>query len=230
MAIILNMDTSTEVCSVCVSENGTILSIREDREGKNHASLLTIFIEEVLKESGLQSTDLSAVSVSKGPGSYTGLRIGVSAAKGIAYALDIPMIAPGTLDIMRSGYLGKNSPVENTLYVPMIDARRMEVYNAVYNHKAEKIREVNAEVITETSFREYLPEYKLVLFGNGASKCREILKSRSFIIDEQYRHSSSYMVRLSESRFEKSAFEDTAYFEPFYLKDFVATTPKNKVF
>ncbi len=230
MARILNIDTSTEVCSVCISEEGKILSIREDRQGKNHASLLTVFIEETLKEAGLESRELSAVSVSKGPGSYTGLRIGVSAGKGIAYALDIPLIAPGTLDIMRSGYLSQNSAREDTLYVPMIDARRMEVYNAVYNHKGERIREVNAEVISPDSFQEFIPEHTIVLFGNGASKCREILGGKHFNFHEQFRHSSSHMIHISESRFEKSIFEDVAYFEPFYLKDFIATTPKNKVF
>jgi tRNA threonylcarbamoyladenosine biosynthesis protein TsaB len=230
MTRILNIDTSTEVCSVCVSENGEVLSIRENSEGKNHASLLTLFIDDVLKESETPPGRLSAVSVSKGPGSYTGLRIGVSAAKGIAYALNIPVLAPGTLDSMTAGYLKGNHPEENHLLVPMIDARRMEVYSAVYNSAGNPLREVKAEIIETASFNRYLPEHTLILFGNGAEKCREVLDAKNFRIDENFTHSSSHMSMLSDTLFKEKKFEDVAYFEPFYLKDFIATTPRNKVF
>lgn len=233
MTYILNIDTSTSICSVSLSEGNRVLDVKEDYEGRNHAKLLTPFIEEILKENNLSPNELSAVSVSKGPGSYTGLRIGVSVAKGIAYALSIPLISVDTLLIMASGYLEENkslSKKENVVLCPMIDARRMEVYSALFDSGLSALREVKAEIIDENSYRLIMEENQFHIFGDGASKCAELLQSENLIISQDFKISSRYMAGLSAEKFEKQKFEDVAYFEPFYLKDFIATTPKNKVF
>lgn len=229
MALILNFDTSTPVCSVALSEGGKILALRENTEGKNHAALLTVFIDEVLKEAGRKAGDLDAVAVGKGPGSYTGLRIGVSSAKGMAYALSVPVIALPTLKIMARGYATEKSLNNNVLMVPMIDARRMEVYSAIYSVSLDEIRETQAEIIEHTSFAKYLSTSNLHLFGDGAEKCKKVLSGSDIYIDSDFTISAKYMPELSLQAFENKQFEDVAYFEPWYLKDFIATTPKKKV-
>ena len=234
MATILNIETSTEVCSVVLAKNGEILFEKESAEGLNHSELLTVFIEELFAENKLQMNILHAVAVSKGPGSYTGLRIGVSVAKGLCYALDIPLIAVGTLDAMGS-YVSQNLNHNNTiqsdniLFCPMIDARRMEVYTALYNSHGENIKPVSAEIIDENSFSSFLKDHQIQFFGNGAAKCKSLLIHSNALFDGPSKTSARFMQNLAERKYNNNEFENVAYFEPFYLKDFVATIPKNKI-
>ena len=321
--MILNIETSTGVCSVSVSSDSSILSYRESGADRSHAALLTIFIEEAMKESGKDFTDLSAVAVSKGPGSYTGLRIGVSTAKGICYGADLPLIAVDTLQTMALGIIrprntglindpepqrddtsgrgngrddepgdskdkktgnrrdyepGKgrddesgndryNKPgksidakpvnssdeesVKNSdeergksidtakllagtgndkiLLCPMIDARRMEVYTAMYDTGGKQVSEIHASVIDESSFRELLGEKMILFFGDGADKCRGVLSHRNAVYVPGIHPSALQMAELSHKAFHEGRFEDVALFEPFYLKDFITTTPKKNI-
>lgn len=232
MSLILNLETSTTICSVSLSDNDTLIAVKEDANGRNHASLLTVFIEDILKKAGIKPEDLNAIAVSKGPGSYTGLRIGVSVAKGLAYGLKIPLIAIDTLEMMAKGYRMENPELEkaqNILLCPMIDARRMEVYSAIFDSTGKQIREVRAEIIDETSFDKELKTHRLYFFGDGAAKCSTVLRDANLVIDEVFRISSRFMIPFSWIKFEQKHFEDVAYFEPFYLKDFIATIPKNKM-
>lgn len=237
MALILNIETSTIVCSVSVSRDGIVLAIKESREEKSHAKLLTIFIDELLKELNYKIDDLDAVAISKGPGSYTGLRIGVSTAKGLCYAKDLPLIAINTLQSMANGIILKfnsnNLPIENVetaILVPMIDARRMEVYSAFFNSKGESLRDVMAEIIDDHSYKEILSKQKMIFFGDGSEKIRETIQHENAIFLTDIYPSSKDMAELSESAYQKREFENVAYFEPFYLKDFVATVPKKNIF
>ena len=235
MALILNIETSTEVCSVTISRDGEKLFQKESTEGLNHSEYLTVFIEEIFQENNLKMNDLDAVAVSKGPGSYTGLRIGVSVAKGLCYALDIPLIASSTLESMafyiaqniHNYYTTRND--ESILFCPMIDARRMEVYTSLFSSKGEMIRSIEAEIIDEHSFQKELEEHSIVFFGNGAKKCREKIIHKNALFSGPEKASAQFMQSLSEIKYKKKEFEDVAYFEPFYLKNFVATIPKNKI-
>ena len=229
MALILNIETSTKVCSVTLAKDGNVLSLRESYEDKSHATLLTVFIDEILKEQNVSAQALDAVAVSKGPGSYTGLRIGVSTAKGIAYGIGKPLIAVNTLQAMTKGlFESKVSAVEGAdLFLPMIDARRMEVYTGVWDKTEKQIQEITSKVIDEDAFSNH--SEKLLLFGNGAQKCKEVLNQENVLFFDDYVISASHMVTLSEQKFKDKKFEDVAYFEPFYLKEFMATTPKNNV-
>ena len=234
MATILNIETSTEVCSVVLAKDGKILFEKESTQGLSHSELLTVFIEELFAENKLQMRILDAVAVSKGPGSYTGLRIGVSVAKGLCYALDIPLIAVGTLDAM--GYYvcqnlnhTDNISNDNILFCPMIDARRMEVYTALYNSKGENIKQVSAEIIDENSFSSFLKDHKVQFFGNGSAKCKSLLIHPNALFEGPSKTSARFMQNLAEKKYNTNEFENVAYFEPFYLKDFVATIPKNKI-
>ena len=236
MAIILNIETSTEICSVTFAKNGRLLFNEEITEGLNHSELLTVFIEKLLLENNFNLKDLDAIAVSKGPGSYTGLRIGVSVAKGLCYALDKPLIAVGELDAMAD-YTSRNlkdfmpdTTDNNVLLCPMIDARRMEVYTAVYDSKGEKTQPVSAKIIDENSFSSILNDNRILIFGNGALKCRPLLKHPNILFKGPAKSSARFMQNLAETKYNKKDFENVAYFEPFYLKDFVATVPKNKVF
>lgn len=236
MALILNIETSTEVCSVSLAKNGNILFKKESTEGLNHSKILTVFIEDLIKENNLEIKSVNAVAVSKGPGSYTGLRIGVSVAKGLCYALDIPLISANSLEIMGKyaaqnlnefGFENENKPV---LFCPMIDARRMEVYTAIYNIKGEEIRPVSAEIINENFISSLLEENHILFFGNGAEKCKNIIKNKNAVFKGPTTTSAEFMQKLTEEKFNNKQFEDIAYFEPFYLKNFLATIPKNKFF
>lgn len=227
MALILNIETSTEVCSVALSKNGKLLFLRETSEGLSHSELLTVFIEELFAENDLKLNQLEAISVSKGPGSYTGLRIGVSVAKGLCYALDIPLISVNSLEIL-SNYAALN-PIEDLLFCPMIDARRMEVYTALYNSKCEEIMPVSAEIIDDGFLKEYLKDSRILFFGNGAEKCKSQITHPNAIFSGPERTSAQFMQKLAEAKYNNKEFEDVAYFEPFYLKNFVATIPKNKI-
>ncbi len=233
MSLILNLDTATSVCSVALARDEEILAQRMNNEGKNHAALLTTFIDQVLKETGTEPGSLDAVAVSKGPGSYTGLRIGVSTAKGMAYALSVPLLSAGTLEIMANGYLSVHPGItmeEKTLLCPMIDARRMEVYSAFFDTRLNPVREVLADIVDEKSYRELLNNHRILFFGDGAEKCRKMLRHDHALIDSSYNLSASHMVKLTLEKFRHGRFENVAYFEPFYLKDFVAIVPKNKIF
>jgi tRNA threonylcarbamoyladenosine biosynthesis protein TsaB len=235
MAAILNIETATQVCSVALSANGNVLQIRETSEKNSHSSTITVFIEEILKIAGMPFSALDAVAVSMGPGSYTGLRIGVSTAKGICYAIDKPLIALSTLQSMAAGMIvGMESrqigtPSLPILFCPMIDARRMEVYNGLYDLELKPAREIRAEIITESSFAAELEMHQVWFFGDGADKCKTVLghhPNARFIDDFQL--SASYMVGLAEEKYSRSEFEDVVYFEPYYLKDFIPGIPKVK--
>ena len=232
MALILNIETSTEVCSVSLAKDGKLILKKEDTQGKTHASLLTVFMQEIFKETEFAVNQLDAVAVSKGPGSYTGLRIGVSVAKGIAFAAEIPLISISTLQAMAVG-ISKNHKKENNeniLFCPMIDARRMEVYSAFYNSNNKLVKEISADIIDDDSYKEYLQKNKLLFFGNGAEKCKATIKSENAEFIDNIVCSSENMIELSEKAFQNSNFEDIAYFEPFYLKDFIATVPRKNIF
>lgn len=236
MSLLLNIETSTAVCSVALSKNGKLLHLKEDTAGMKHASHLSVFIEEVLQENNLKVTDLDAVAISMGPGSYTGLRIGVSTAKGICYGADIPLIAVSTLQSLTQLVLQQKEQlkhiknIDSAYFCPMIDARRMEVYTAFYNNKTEQQREISADIIDENSFADELKNREIVFFGDGAEKCKSALQSNSGIFIDNIQASALGMIALSEEKFKQQQFEDVAYFEPFYLKDFVATTPKKNIF
>ena len=221
MALILNIETATKNCSVALSKDGRTLAIREIAEQNfSHAEKLHIFIEELFAESHLKLQDLSAIAVSQGPGSYTGLRIGVSAAKGLCYALSIPLIAVDTLEI-----LARKINISNGTILPMIDARRLEVYSAFFDSNYAKIRETKAEIIDENSFQEETEILHLI--GDGAMKFKEILTGEKFkYYPEMQFPSATEMSLISFQKFQNKQFEDVAYFEPFYLKDFVLITKK----
>ena len=196
-------------------------------QGYSHAEKLHVFIEEILKETGVSVQDLKAIAVSKGPGSYTGLRIGVSVAKGLCYGLKIPLIAINSLEVM--GIHAAENSSEKMLFCPMIDARRMEVYTALYNAEGVAISPVSAEIIEEDFLADQLKTNKILFFGNGAEKCKTKITHSNALFNGPAKTSAQFMQKLSETKYNNQEFEDVAYFEPFYLKDFVATIPKNKV-
>ena len=221
MTYILNLETATKNCSVSISQNGQTILCKEMAEaGYSHAEKLHVFIEECIKESNITFKDLSAIAVSQGPGSYTGLRIGVSAAKGLCFALDLPLIAVDTLQVLAS-----KLSISDGVIIPMIDARRMEVYSAIFNSKLEKIREVQAEILTESSFEEISETIHFV--GDCAEKAKTVLTKSNFIFHEEIIYpSANEMSELSYKKFQENKLEDVAYFEPYYLKDFMASVSK----
>jgi len=233
MALILNIETSTDICSVSIARNGKVLGLNESRDKKSHAALLAVFIKELTSELKLGLPELEAVAVSKGPGSYTGLRIGVSTAKGIAYGAGIKLIGIPTLTAMAFSVLRKFSDEgskKNLLLCPMIDARRMEVFTALYTASLEPYKEISAEIIHPGIFSDYLDKNEIWFFGNGSEKCRGIIQHPNARFIEAIEPSASWMAELSEKAFQEGQFEDVAYFEPFYLKDFIATIPRKNIF
>jgi len=219
MGLILSIETSTRSCSVALSLNGELVkSIEEVSEQYSHSEQLTVFIEELLLNENIKVIDLDAIAISSGPGSYTGLRIGTSTAKGLCYACGIPLIAIPTLDAMAEGM--KNNYPDIQL-CPMIDARRMEVYCAVYYSSLAS--SVEAKVINKDSFKKVLSQGSVLFFGDGAEKCKKIIdhKNANFISD--FFPSSKFMSSLAEQSFKKKKFENIAYFEPFYLKNFITS-------
>ncbi|TCD08239.1 tRNA (adenosine(37)-N6)-threonylcarbamoyltransferase complex dimerization subunit type 1 TsaB [Pedobacter frigidisoli] len=228
MAKILQIETATSFCSVALSIDGKTVFVKEESGQNLHARNLTLFIDEVIKSAGLAYADLDAIAVSKGPGSYTGLRIGVSTAKGLCYALEKPLIAIETLEMMAAGFLIKN-PNYTGLICPMIDARRMEVYTSVFDSKLDILEPTSAKIIDENSFEHLLAQNKITFLGDGAAKCAETLNHANANFSEANFNSANYMSKLANEVFYKTNFEDVAYFEPFYLKDFVVTQPKKKV-
>lgn len=231
MALILNLETATTACSVSVSRDGKMLALKEQNGDYTHAENLTLFVEDVLKQARLRLNELDAIAVSKGPGSYTGLRIGVSTAKGLCYSLDKPLIALNTLKSMAEGILSSHKKMitPSSLLCPMIDARRMEVYCAVYNATGKEIKATAAEIIDENSFADLLKDHQLVFFGDGAAKCKSTFADNvnAIFIDDIY-PSAKDMITAAEEAFTQKMFEDVAYFEPFYLKDFVAGKKKGE--
>lgn len=234
MDIILIIESSTEVCSVSLLKDGRLWDTKESGEGQNHARLVTVFAEELLSRNNVKSSELKAVAISKGPGSYTGLRIGASAAKGICYAANIPLIAVGTLEAMakhvalnRAEYqIPEDKPL---LLCPMIDARRMEVYSMLLNDSGQILRPITAEVIDETFLKKELETNTIAFFGNGAPKCESVIKSENALFLHHVNASAKYMSELVWEAYNNKHFEDVAYFEPFYLKDFVVTVSKKSV-
>jgi len=234
MALILSLETATEVCSVALFRDETLLGIRESGAKNVHSAMLTVFIEEIIREAGIQVNDLDAVAISMGPGSYTGLRIGVASAKGLCYAMDKPLIAVSTLQSMAAGISGeiknKNYPFREPCYIcPMIDARRMEVFCALYDDKAVEVQPARAEIMEENSFGDLLKDHRIFFGGEGAEKCRPLLGTReNAVFIENFRASARFMTSLALAKYNGGGFEDLAYFEPFYLKDFVAGEPRVK--
>ena len=228
MERIILIETSTALCSVAMAEDGAVTAYKESSAPKAHASLTAVFIDEILKEKGLTMSDCKAVCVSMGPGSYTGLRVGVSTAKGLCFGSGLPLIAVGTLDTLVaqaqvSGQIG------NARYVvPMVDARRMEVYTAIFTPEGKQITETAPMIIDENSFAEQLAEGEVLFIGDGAGKCADIIKhpNAKFI---QCNPQASAMLSPAQAAYKEKRFEDVAYFEPFYLKEFVATVSKKKM-
>lgn len=228
MSTILQIETATQVCSVALAINGETIALKEEAAQNIHAASLTLFIEEVIKTAKLDYAALDAVAVSKGPGSYTGLRIGVSTAKGLCFALDKPLIAIHTLEMMANGFLLQN-PNYGGLVCPMIDARRMEVFTAVYTNHLAEFETVNAKIVDERSFILELDNHFVTFIGDGAEKCKAVLEHQNAHFSTANFNSAANMSTLAKKAFDHQVFEDVAYFEPFYLKDFVFTTPKNRL-
>lgn len=226
MACILNIETSTDVCSVAVSENGACIFKEEDRSGPNHAVKLGVFVDEALSFTDNHAIPFDAVAVSSGPGSYTGLRIGTSMAKGICYARDLKLLAVPTLEVLCVPVLLRHELPDDALLCPMIDARRMEVYAAVFNRALRPVRATMADVVDQSTYKEFLDEHPVYFFGNGAAKCMEAIAHPNAHLIEGIEPLAKNMFPLAEKRFLREEFEDVAYFVPNYLKDFVALKPK----
>ncbi|WP_353138704.1 tRNA (adenosine(37)-N6)-threonylcarbamoyltransferase complex dimerization subunit type 1 TsaB [Pseudopedobacter sp.] len=229
MSLILHIETSTATCSVALSENGELLANVDKTEKNIHASSLTLFVQDVLKEADRDIKELTAVAVSMGPGSYTGLRIGVSTAKGLCYALDIPLIAVNTLEAMANGFKNRCFSVnKHTLFCPMIDARRMEVYSAVFDDELKMVKGVEAVIVEENSFKDVLDTHIVYFFGDGAAKCEEVLGTHlNARVLDIYKNSAVDMMSIAHEKYENKNFVDVAYFEPYYLKDYIAGVKKS---
>ncbi|MCS4228725.1 tRNA (adenosine(37)-N6)-threonylcarbamoyltransferase complex dimerization subunit type 1 TsaB [Sphingobacterium sp. BIGb0165] len=226
--LILQIDTSTTVCSVALSENGQTLAVIDLDEPNAHAAKVTVLIEQILCETKRSMKELIAIAVSMGPGSYTGLRIGVSTAKGLCYGLDIPLIAINTLEALFFGYQEQFGLQEGEAFIPMLDARRMEVYSAVYDHKRGLVKPTSAEIIDADYYEELLTKYNRVnLFGSGADKFDTLFETNDRVnVQLGFKDSAAFLSQLAFDKFQNKEFEDVAYFEPFYLKDFVVMTKK----
>lgn len=233
MAVILCIETGTDICSVGIARDGEPVLLRESGEGRDHARKVGVFVDELLRETGISCDDIDAVAVGKGPGSYTGLRIGVSFAKGLCYGAGKPLIAVGSLDalvqVAREDYEAGIIDIdgwEQAALCPMVDARRMEVYAQVFDSAGNRLTDVAAEIIDERSFAVWRKNGKLVVFGNGAAKCAEVLPDVALA---NVVPSARGIAPLAQLAFERGEFENMAYFEPFYLKDFVVTTSRRKL-
>jgi len=227
MCTILSIETATPACSCALSRDGELLLSREDFRGQSHATLLGVFVDEIMKYVRKEGITLDAIAVSSGPGSYTGLRIGVSEAKGLSYGLDIPLIAIPTPLVMAAMVAERAG--EDDLLCPMIDARRMEVYATFFNRTLETIRPTAADIVDGESYLDLLSRHKVHFFGNGADKCREVITHPNALFVEDIHPLATGMVPLAEQAFNEKRFVDSAYFEPHYLKEFVATVARNKI-
>ncbi|BAU53904.1 tRNA (adenosine(37)-N6)-threonylcarbamoyltransferase complex dimerization subunit type 1 TsaB [Mucilaginibacter gotjawali] len=225
MSLLLQIETATTSCSVALAKDGVVLGFKQINQRNIHAEVITLFVEELLVSAGLKYDELDAIAVSSGPGSYTGLRIGISTAKGLCFALDKPLIAIETLEAMVYGIINADQSAisADTLLCPMIDARRMEVFTAVFSAGGTKIKPTAAEIIDANSFADLLEINKILFFGDGAEKCREVLgahRNASFLPD--FVNSAVHLTQKALEKFRNKEFEDVAYFEPYYLKDFIA--------
>ena len=230
MSCILNIETSTDVCSVAISDSGQVIFNKEDHSGPNHAVKLGVYVDEALDFLDSHGLPLEAVAVSCGPGSYTGLRIGVSMAKGICYGRGVKLIAVPTLELMAVPVLlGEHPEEEDALIVPMLDARRMEVYAEVLDRALKVVRPIQADIVDADTYKEYLNQHHVYFFGNGAAKCMETINHPNAHLVEGIEPLAKNMAPLAEKRFVEGKFEDVAYFVPFYLKDFVAKMPKKLI-
>ena len=230
MSCILNIETSTDVCSVAISDSGQVIFNKEDHSGPNHAVKLGVYVDEALDFLDSHGLPLQAVAVSCGPGSYTGLRIGVSMAKGICYGRGVKLIAVPTLELMAVPVLlGEHPEEEDALIVPMLDARRMEVYAEVLDRALKVVRPIQADIVDADTYKEYLDQHHVYFFGNGAAKCMETINHPNAHLVEGIEPLAKNMAPLAEKRFVEGKFEDVAYFVPFYLKDFVAKMPKKLI-
>jgi len=231
--MILCLETATSVCSVALCTANGVVSSRQNSENRSHASLLTVFIEDILREQGVKTIDLDAVAVSKGPGSFTGLRIGVSVAKGISYRTDIPLIAIDTPLSMFCGMKyadhGMKGITSDSVWCPMLDARRMEVYYCLFDHSGNRITDILAEIIGENSFSDIPEERQMIFFGDGAMKCKGVIKRNNSLFYPGFEILADYMHKPVYEAYSAGRYEDIAYFEPFYLKDFITTTQKKNV-
>lgn len=234
MSLILCIETGTDICSVGLARDGELISLRESDQGRDHARQVGVFVDELLSQTGIAPEELDAVAVGKGPGSYTGLRIGVSFAKGLCYGLRIPLVAIGSLDALtevakedyEAGILSVDRWEEACL-CPMVDARRMEVYARVFDSAGHPLSEVTAEVVGSGSFDGWRGAGPLVIFGTGAAKCADVLGD---VLAVEVVPSARGLARLAQQALDEGRTEDVAYFEPFYLKDFVVTTSRKKLF
>lgn len=227
MSCILNIETSTDVCSVAISDNGQVIFNKEDHSGPNHAVKLGVYVDEALSFIDAHGIPLEAVAVSCGPGSYTGLRIGVSMAKGICYGRDVKLISIPTLELMAVPVLlGEHPTEEDALIGPMLDARRMEVYAKVMDRALKEVRPIQADIVDADTYKEYLDRGTVYFFGNGAEKCMEVINHPNARLVKGIEPLAKNMAPLAEKRFVEGKFEDVAYFVPFYLKDFVVKMPK----
>lgn len=228
MSCILHIETSTNVCSVAVSEDGKVIFDKADRTGNNHAEALGSFVDEAMSFADSHAIPLDAVAVSSGPGSYTGLRIGVSMAKGVCYALNLPLLSVPTLELMCVPVLLRNEEIEDdALLCPMIDARRMEVYAALYDRALKPVRGIQADVVDADTYRQWLEERPVYFFGNGAAKCMDTINNPNAHLIEGIEPVAKWMMPLAERKMLNDIHEDVAYFVPYYLKDFVAKQPKD---
>ncbi|MCF7559239.1 tRNA (adenosine(37)-N6)-threonylcarbamoyltransferase complex dimerization subunit type 1 TsaB [Sabulilitoribacter multivorans] len=222
MSLILNLETATTNCSVSLSKDGKTIAIKEDNDKNySHAERLHVYIDAVLREAKVTPKEIDAIAISKGPGSYTGLRIGVSAAKGLCFSLGIPLISIPTLEA-----LAHQAKIDDGIIIAMLDARRMEVYSAIFDVNYQQIRETKAQILEETTFSEYLNNGKVYFVGNGVEKTKSIIHNPNAVFIEDKLPSANNMSLLAFNKYKISDFEDVAYFEPYYLKDFVALKPK----
>jgi tRNA threonylcarbamoyladenosine biosynthesis protein TsaB len=229
MSRILQIETATTVCSVALATGGVVTAFKQVDQRNIHAEVITLYIEELVSSAGINYNDLDAIAISSGPGSYTGLRIGVSTAKGLCYALDKPLIAIETLEAMANGIIADKSLNidKQTLLCPMIDARRMEVYTALFDTSGNRVKATAAEIIDEHSFNEYLANQKILFFGDGAEKCQSVLGNNpnaQFLTG--FTNSATHLATQATNKFTNQDFEDVAYFEPYYLKEFLVTSKK----
>lgn len=229
MGLILSIETATKICSVALAKDGNIIASKETTEGNSHSTQLAPFIKEIMSENEFDFADLQAIAVSMGPGSYTGLRIGVSTAKGLCFGLDIPLIAVSTLEAMGVQAVKQYKNLEkNMLLSPMIDARRMEAYSQFFDTELNALNEISAIIIDEETYKEDLAKQPILFFGDGALKCQTIINNTKAIFFEGGLPSAQGMSPIAERMFAKQEFVDVAYFEPFYLKEFVAAISRVK--
>jgi len=227
MGLILNIETTTFICSVALSKNGEAISLKENKQNLQHGRLLTVFINQILKENKIQAIDLDAVAISAGPGSFTGLRIGTAVAKGFCYATGIPLIAINTLEALVQAVIPIYKNEKNTLFCPIINLRGVEIHAALFNKNNQLILEPSIIQLHKESFSSFLKKHKIYFFGTGFGKCKQFLTTHSnakFL--PNINASAAYMSELSEKTFNQKKFQDIAYFSPNYLKDFVPTKPK----